>query len=94
MTEVRDLTLDGYVVSNPEILGGTACIRGTRLNVYAIAARLTGEETAEDIVAENPWVTVDMVKAAVEYARKNPQVEHPDGKPWRKRAPAKAEPAK
>ena len=77
---------EDLITRDPEILGGTPCIRGTRLNVYAIAARLTGKETAEDIVAENPWVTVEMVHAAVAYAKAHPQVEHPDGKPWRNRA--------
>lgn len=72
-----------HIERDPEILGGTPCIRGTRLNVYAIAARLSGKETAEDIVAENPWVTVEMVHAAVAYATAHPQVEHPEGKPWR-----------
>lgn len=93
MTDTRDLTPDGFVVSDPSSLGGTAFIRCTRLNVYAIAARLSGEETAEDIVRENPCVTTEMVEAAVEYARRHPQVEQPDGKPWRKSARA-TEPAK
>jgi uncharacterized protein (DUF433 family) len=75
---------DDVIVRNPAILGGTPCIKGTRLNVYAIAARVLGGETAEDIVAENPHVTVDMVRAAVAYAQEHPQVEHPDGRPWRK----------
>ena len=77
---------EDLIARDPEILGGTPWIRGTRLNVYAIAARLTGTETAEDIVAENPWVTVEMVHAAVAYAAAHPQVEHPDGRPWRKQA--------
>ena len=78
---------EDLIVSNPGILGGTPCIRGTRLSVYAIAARLGGdEETAEDIVRENPWVTAEMVQAAVEYAGRVPLVEHPDARPWRKKA--------
>lgn len=81
---------EDFIESDPEILGGTPCIRGTRLNFYAIVARLEGQETAEDIVAENPWVTVEMVHAAVAYAAAHPQVEHPDGKPWLKRAKAAA----
>ena len=75
---------EDFIVRNPAILDGTPCIRGTRLNIYAIAARLTGDETAEDIVRENPWVTVEMVHAAVEYAAQHPLVEHPDARPWRK----------
>lgn len=91
MSDIEILTDDGYIVSNPAILGGTPCIRGTRLNVYAIAARVGGSETPEDIVAENPHVSVEMVLAAASYAREHPQVEHPDGKPWRKKARQAAE---
>lgn len=82
--DIRILTDDGFVVSNPRILGGTPCIRGTRLNVYAIAARLRGDEAPSDIVAENPSVSEAMVIAAVAYAEQHPQIEHPDGRPWRK----------
>lgn len=77
---------DDIIVKNPNILGGTACIRGTRLNVYAIAARVLGGETPEEIAAENPAVTPGMIVAAVDYAQRNPQVEHPEGRPWRKKA--------
>ena len=86
MSDIKNLTDDGFIVSNPGILGGTPCIRGTRLNIYAIAARLEGDETAEDIVQENPWVTAEMVHAAVAYARRVPLIEHPDGRPWRRKA--------
>lgn len=81
---------DDVIVRNPNILGGTPCIRGTRLNVYAIAARVNGGESPEEIAAENTTVSPDMVKAAVEYAAEYPQVEHPDGRPWRKRAKTSA----
>ena len=74
----------GIIVRNPEILGGTPCIRGTRLNVYAIAARVHGGETPEEIATENPGVSPDMILAATEYAGMHPQVEHPEGRPWRK----------
>ena len=72
------------IVRNPEILGGTPCIRGTRLNVYAIAARVLGGETPEAIASENPAVSPDMILVAVDYANKYHQVEHSDGRPWRK----------
>ena len=72
---------------NPEILGGTPCIAGTRMNVYALEARVKGGETLEDIVADySGYITADQVRAAVAYAAANPQVEHPDSRPWRKKA--------
>ena len=81
---------DDVIIRNPEILGGTPCIRGTRLNIYAIAARVLGGETPEEIVAENPHVTTEMVVIAVEYAQKHPLVEHPDARPWRKQTKSDA----
>ena len=78
--------LDEWIVHNPAILGGTPCIRGTRLNVYTIAARYRGGETADQLAAENPPVTPDMILAAVAFAERHPQIEHPDGRPWRKAA--------
>lgn len=80
------LTDDGFVVSNPRILGGTPCIRGTRLNVYAIAARFNGGETAAEILDGYPDVPEESVVAAVRYADDHPLVEHPDARPWRKKA--------
>ena len=72
-----------YIGSDPDILGGTPCIRGTRLNVYAMRDRLRGDETPESIAAEYPGITAEMVRAAAEYADRYPLVVHPEGKPWK-----------
>lgn len=85
MSDIKVLTDDGFIVSNPGILGGTPCIRDSRMNIYAIAARFNGGETAEEILDGYPDLPVEAVLAAVRYAAEHPQVEHPDGKPWRKR---------
>ena len=74
------------IVRNPEILGGTPCIRGTRLNVYAIEGRFKGGETAEELLEGYTDLTADAVHAAVAYAEKHPLKEHPDARPWRKAA--------
>ena len=74
-----------FIVRNPEILGGTPCIRGTRMNIYAIAARYKGGATAEEILDGYPDLPVEAVLAAVDYAEHHPLVEHPDARPWRKK---------
>lgn len=84
--DIRILTDDGFVVSNPRILGGKPCIRGTRLNVYAIAARFNGGETAAEILDGYADVPEQAVIAAVRFADDHPLVEHPDARPWRKKA--------
>lgn len=76
--------LDEWIVRDPEILGGTPCIRGTRLNVYAVAARLKGSETARDILDGYPDLPDEAVHAAAAFAEAHPLVEHPDARPWRK----------
>ena len=74
-----------YIVSDPDTLGGTPCIVGTRLPVHAVAARYKAGEPAVDIIEGYLDLTIDHVLAAVAYADAHPFVEDPDGRPWRKR---------
>ena len=76
------------IISDPEILGGTPCIVGTRLPVYAVAARFHAGEPVTEIIDGYPDLTASHVHAAVAYAEAHPFEEHPEGRPWRKRAPA------
>jgi uncharacterized protein (DUF433 family) len=76
------------IVSDPEIMGGTPCIRCTRLTVYAVAARIRGGETVAELLDGYPDLNEKHVQAAIEYADRVPFEEHPDGRPWRKRNPA------
>lgn len=73
---------DAVIVEDPEILGGTPVIRGTRLSVYAIRGRLDGGDTIEDILADYPHLTRDLIDAAAIYARSHPLVGRPGGRPW------------
>lgn len=75
---------------NPEILGGTPVIRSTRLNVYAIAARLEGGDTMEELLAEYPYVTREQLEAARLYAKANPLRGRPGGRPWLKKKSRKS----
>lgn len=74
------------IVRDTAILGGTPCIAGTRLNVYSVATRYRGGETPEEILDGYPDLTPEHVLAAVRYAETHPFVEHPDARPWRKKA--------
>ena len=75
---------DELILSDPEIMGGTPCIRGTRITVYAIEARLNGGESIGDLTADYPYVTAEQFRAAIAYAARVPFSEDPDGRPWRK----------
>jgi uncharacterized protein (DUF433 family) len=80
-----DRAREGLIERNPEILGGTPVIRGTRLNVYAIAGRLEHGETVDELRAEYPYVTREEIQAALLYARANPLRGRPGGRPWQKK---------
>lgn len=74
---------------DPHVLGGTPCIRGTRLSVYIVAGRFKSGETAKEIFDGYPaelGLGPEAVAAAVSYAEKHPFKEHPDARPWRKAA--------
>lgn len=83
---------DPLILSDPEIMGGTPCIKGTRLTVYAIAARINGGDPVAELLDEYPHLTVEEIDAAIDYVARIPFVEDPDGRPWRKvRAKVRAE---
>ena len=66
------------------VMGGTPCIRGTRVPVYTIKAALDGGDTIEDLMDDYVHITEVQIRAAYAYATAHPFVEDPDGRPWRK----------
>jgi uncharacterized protein (DUF433 family) len=78
------MTNDDLILSDPEIMGGTPCIKGTRITVYAIAARLRGGETVAELIADYPYISVEQVEAAAAYAERVPFEEDPGGRPSRR----------
>ncbi len=78
------MTEDDLILIDPEIMGGTPCIRGTRLTVYAVAARIGGGETVAELLdGYPPEFTERHVHAAIAYANRLPFVEVPNSRPWR-----------
>jgi uncharacterized protein (DUF433 family) len=74
---------DRWIERREDVKGGTPVIRGTRMTVYSIAGRLEHGETVDDILGDNPDVSREAIEAAAAYARANPLVGRPGGKPWR-----------
>lgn len=68
-----------------EIMGGTPCIKGTRITVYAIEARIKGGDGLAGVLEDYPYISAEQIEAALDYAGRIPFEEHPDGRPWRKR---------
>ena len=56
------------VVSDPEVLGGEPCIRGTRIHVAVVLDSLAEGLTPAQIMDHYPPLTEEDVRAAVAYA--------------------------
>jgi uncharacterized protein (DUF433 family) len=60
--------VDERIVSNPAVMMGKPVIRGTRVPVYVIVDLIASGQTAEEIVADYPELTLEDVEAAAEFA--------------------------
>ena len=56
------------IVSNPEILGGKPCVRGTRISVEFILEMAASGASRDDVVRAYPHLTPDDVEEAFRYA--------------------------
>jgi uncharacterized protein (DUF433 family) len=56
------------IVSNPEILGGKPCIKGTRISVEFILELVASGGSVDDIVKAYPHLTKEGVQQAILYA--------------------------
>lgn len=57
-----------WIVTDPEILGGKPCVRGTRISVELILELVASGATREEILAAHPQVTNEGLTAALKYA--------------------------
>jgi uncharacterized protein (DUF433 family) len=58
-----------HIESDPMVLRGKPCIRGTRIPVALILGYLASAKSVEQILAEFPNLTTADVAAALDYAR-------------------------
>jgi uncharacterized protein (DUF433 family) len=56
------------IISDPEILGGKPCIKGTRISVELIMDWLGTGGSPEGIAAKHPLLTKELVLEAIRYA--------------------------
>lgn len=77
---------EDFVEINPDIMGGTPVLRGTRITVYSVLGRLDGGDSVDDILDDNPGLTREAVETAALYARTHPIIGRPGGRPWAKAA--------
>ena len=57
-----------YISTDPQIMHGTACFRGTRVPVSVVLDNLAAGESAERILANYPSLKPEHIPAALAYA--------------------------
>jgi len=57
-----------YITSDPEIMHGSVCFRGTRIPVSVVLDNLAAGETAERILHQYPALKAEHIPAALGYA--------------------------
>lgn len=75
------------VIEDPEIQGGAATFRGTRILVHSIADLLKAGASAAELKEDYPHLTDAMIAAAPVYARTHPRRGRPKAPPWRSGQP-------
>ncbi|WP_418503721.1 DUF433 domain-containing protein [Desulfovibrio sp.] len=56
------------ITQNPAIMGGKACIRGMRVTVSMIFGQLASGRTAQEILADYPYLEQEDITQALQYA--------------------------
>ena len=59
---------ENLIVSDPQILGGKPCVRGTRLSVEFLLELAASGATHEQMLTQYPQLTADGLAAAFRYA--------------------------
>ena len=62
-------SMDSVIVKNPQILGGMAIFRGTRVPIQNLFDYLEGGETLEEFLEGFPTVSREAALAALEEAK-------------------------
>jgi uncharacterized protein (DUF433 family) len=64
----EDTPYHGRIVRDPAILVGKPVVKGTRIPVELVLAKLAANPDVQDLFVDYPRLTVDDVKACLEYA--------------------------
>lgn len=56
------------ITMTPGVMGGKACIKGTRIPVEVLIDHLSSGESLDDVLEGYPDITEDDVRAALAYA--------------------------
>ena len=56
------------IAQNPEIMGGKACIRGTRVTVGMIVGQIGAGHSVDELLADYPYLEREDILQALRYA--------------------------
>lgn len=57
-----------YITSDPNVMHGAVCLRGTRVPVSVVLDNLAAKETPERILEQYPSLRPEHIPAAIAYA--------------------------
>ena len=57
-----------YISSDPEIMHGKPCVKGTRIPVWLVVGMLGDGESEKEIIKNYPSLTDQTIKACLKYA--------------------------
>ncbi len=67
-TEVRRMDWREYVLVDPNICHGQACLKGTRIMLAVVLDNLAAGLSVDDILQSYPSLTQEAVRATISYA--------------------------
>ena len=82
-------TVNRLTVSDPEVLGGLRCFRGSRVPVYLIAELLEQGAPTAELLEDYPALTHEMVEMTPMIARAHPRRGRPPKQPWQGQCPVR-----
>ena len=56
------------ITQQPDVMGGKACIRGTRVTVGMIVGQIAAGHNVDEILAEYPYLEREDITQALRYA--------------------------
>jgi uncharacterized protein (DUF433 family) len=57
-----------YILSDPKVCNGEACLKGTRIPVSVVLDNLAAGLPPEELIRSYPSLTVEAIRAAIAYA--------------------------
>lgn len=56
------------ITANPKVMIGIPCIKGTRVTVANVVRQIAAGRTPDEICRDYPYLTLDSIRAALEFA--------------------------